>query len=36
VLQGISWSFLYDPCVVPTFFAIDALLAVVGLMIATL
>jgi hypothetical protein len=33
---GIPWSFIYDPGVVPIFFAIDAMLALVGVMIATL
>jgi hypothetical protein len=32
----LPWSFFYDPSVVPIFFGIDSMLALVGLMIARL
>jgi len=32
----LHWSFIYDPSVVPIFFGIVAVLALVGVMIATL
>jgi hypothetical protein len=36
VLGGITpWGFFYDPAVVPLFFGIDAMLALVGMIIGT-